>query len=161
MPRGPREAAKPFSWPDFPSRTRPWCLIEDIGDGDFNGNGRFCDPSLAQGGRHTNGFQFGHEFAVPLPAYISIRTGRRLDVPDLAFELAGNVVRRSGAGNRDLSVVTEVLDGRPHDRIGQKDRDRLTFGTDTDTPRTCAFRHERGITGADHDRDTCLKEIDD
>jgi hypothetical protein len=98
---------------------------------------------------------------VPSSAYISIRTGRRLDVPDLAFELAGNVVCRSGAGNRDLSVVTKVLDSLPRDRLGQEDRDRAPLGTDTDTPRTCAFRHERGITGADHDRDTCLKEIDD
>jgi len=71
------------------------------------------------------------------------------------------MVCRSGAGNRDLSVVTKILDGLPHDRLGQKDCDRALFGTDTDTPRTCAFRQERGITGADHDRDTCLKEIDD
>src|ERR671910_1829846 len=161
MPTNPPVETTSRSLPDFLARTGAWCLIEDVTDGDLHGDGWLNDPGFTQCRGHADGAQFRPELAVPLPAYLAIGGGGRLDAPDLAFELTGNVVGWSSAGDRDLAVVTQVLERLATDCFRQKKRHGFAVGADLNAPCTRAFRHQRRVPCADHDRHTCLQQMND
>src|SRR5689334_6413396 len=141
-PRDLRATTPSFSLPDLLSRSWSGRLIEHVGDRDLHGDGRFGHPRFTERSRDADGRELRDEFAMPTTAGRSISRGGWLHALHLSFELARHVVCWSRACDRNLAIVTQVLQRVPGKRFGQEDSDAVTLGAHPNAPCPRAFRHE-------------------
>lgn len=131
-----------------------------VGYVDFNGQRGLGDPGRAGFSGDSDGDKFSDELTVPGLAVFLIALVDRADRAQAPLELAGHVICRPGATDRDQTILAQVLERLPGNRFRQEDRDGAAILSYSNAPGSCAFGHEVRVACAHHDRDPGLKETD-
>ena len=139
----------------------PWRLVKDLGYFNLNRQGGCGNPRLAHISRDADGGELLRKFALPAAAACSIALIRRPDRPQTPFQLAGHVVRRPGATDRDQPVLVQVFNRFSGNRFREENRARAPILVHVDSPGSGGFRREIEVACPDDDGDPGLKQVED
>src|SRR5512146_371377 len=97
--------------------------MKDVDHVDFNGQRGFGDQGLAGFRRDADGDKFSDELTVPGLAVFLVALIDRADRAQAPLELAGHMICRPGATDRDQTILSQVLERLLGNRFRQEDRD--------------------------------------
>ncbi len=80
--------------------------MEDLGHVDLDGQSGLGNPGLTDLRRNADGDELSGKFTVPALAVFPVARTGRPDCAQASLQLAGDVVGRPGAADRDLTVLS-------------------------------------------------------